>query len=82
MSFNKLERKALKQIDLNEGIVSSIAKFFLGSKFRNAMREVERMKHEDPELKADLASFYQNYKILRNELDRICTENPNLPNCK
>jgi hypothetical protein len=82
MSFNKLERKALKQIAVNEGIVASIAKFFLGSNFRNSMRELERMKKDDPELKADLASFYQNYKILRNELDRLCKENPNLPNCK
>lgn len=82
MSFNKLERKALQQIELNEGVVSAIAKFFLGTKFRDAMRDIERMKKDDPELKADLASFYQNYKILRNQLDTLCKQNPNLPSCK
>lgn len=82
MSFNKLERRAFRQISINEGVVSTIAKFFLGTKFRDAMREMERMKKDDPELKADLASFYQNYKILRNQLNTICKENPNLPNCK
>ena len=64
--MNKLEQKALRQINLNEGLLSIVAKFFLGSKFRDAMRELEKMKKDDPELKANMASFYQNYKILRN----------------
>jgi|APGre2960657404_1045060.scaffolds.fasta_scaffold546216_2 hypothetical protein len=82
MSINKFEQKALNEINLNEGIIGAIAKFFLGSKFRASMRELEKMKKDDPTLKADLASFYQNYKVLRNQLDTICAKRPDLPNCK
>ena len=80
--MNKLEQKALRQINLNEGLLSIVAKFFLGSKFRDAMRELEKMKKDDPELKANMASFYQNYKILRNQLDTLCKDRPDLPGCK
>ena len=82
MPTNKFEQQALKQINLNEGLISAIAKFFLGSNFRKSMKELERMKEDDPELKADLASFYQNYKMLKNDLDDICKKYPNIPNCK
>ena len=69
--MNKLEQKALRQINLNEGFVSAIAKFFLGSKFRNAMRELEKMKKDDPELKADMASLAQNFKMLDDLRNRL-----------
>jgi hypothetical protein len=69
--MNKLERKAYQQINLNEGLVSVIAKFFLGSKFRDAMRELERMKKDDPELKADMASLAQNFKMLNKTVERL-----------
>jgi hypothetical protein len=69
--MNKLERKAYQQINLNEGLVSVIAKFFLGSKFRDAMRELERMKKDDPELKADMASLAQNFKKLNKTVERL-----------
>jgi hypothetical protein len=72
--MNKLERKAYQQINLNEGLISVLAKFFLGGKFRDAMRELEKMKKDDPELKAALASFAQNYKIIRNVRDRLENE--------
>lgn len=80
--MNKLEQKALRQINLNEGLISLLAKFFLGSKFRDGMRELEKMKKDDPELKAGLASFYQNYKMIKKDIDDICAKYPNLPNCK
>ncbi len=80
--MNKLERKAYRQINLNEGLVSVIAKFFLGGKFRSAMSELEKMKKDDPELKAGLASFYQNYKLLRKDLEDICAKYPHFPSCK
>ena len=82
MSINKFEQKALNQINLNEGLIGTIAKFFLGSKFRASMQELEKMKKDDPTLKADIASFYQNYKSLRNQLDTICAKRPDLPTCK
>ena len=44
--MNKLEQKALRQINLNEGLISLLAKFFLGGKFRDGMRELEKMKKE------------------------------------
>lgn len=72
--MNKLEQKALRQINLNEGLISTIAKFFLGSKFRDAMREIEKMKKDDPELAAGLASFAQNYKIISNTQKRLNKE--------
>jgi hypothetical protein len=71
MSMDKFEQKALKQINLNEGLISQIAGFFLGSKFRNSMREIEKMKKDDPELEASLASFAQNYKVIRRMRDRL-----------
>ena len=71
MSTNKFEKKALSQINLNEGLISAIAKFFLGSKFRSAMHELEKMKNEDPELAAAMASFEQNYKIIQASHDRL-----------
>ena len=80
--MNKLEQKALRQINLNEGLISLLAKFFLGGKFRDGMRELEKMKKDDPELKAGLARFYQNYKMIKNDIDNICAKYPNLPNCK
>jgi hypothetical protein len=82
MPTNKFEKKSLNEINLNEGLISAIAKFFLGSKFRTSMREAEKMKKDDPELKASLDSFYQNYKLLRKDLDNICKKYPNIPNCK
>jgi hypothetical protein len=69
--MNKLERKAYRQINLNEGLVSVLAKFFLGSKFRDAMRELEKMKKDDPELKADMASLAQNFKMLDDLRNRL-----------
>ena len=82
MSINKFEQKALSQINLNEGLIGALAKFFLGSNFRDSMKELEKMKKDDPTLKADVSSFYQNYKSLRNQLDTICDKRPDLPNCK
>jgi len=82
MSFNKLERKALKQIALNEGVVSKIAAFFLGKKFRSTMSELERMKKDDPSLAADLESFEQSYKIIQKSVDNLCKRHPNHPACK
>jgi hypothetical protein len=74
MPTNKFEKKAMNQINLNEGLISAIAKFFLGSDFRKSMREMEKMKKDDPELKAGLASFAQNYKIIRDLRDRLDNE--------
>ena len=82
MSFNKLEQKALKQITMNEGIVSKLAAFFLGKKFRGTMAELERMKKDDPGLAADLASFEQSYKIIQQSVDRLCKRRPDHPACK
>jgi len=82
MPTNKFEQKALKQISLNEGLVTKIAGFFLGSKFRKAMKELERMKDDDPEFAAGMASLAQNYKTIDNMLDRLCKKHPDHPKCK
>jgi hypothetical protein len=74
MPTNKFEQKALKQINLNEGLIGAIAKFFLGSKFRASMHELEKMKKDDPELEAGLASFAQNYKIISQVHNRLKNE--------
>jgi hypothetical protein len=74
MSINKFEQKALSQINLNEGLIGAIAKFFLGSKFRASMRELEQMKKDDPELKAGMASLAQNYKIIKQVSDKLEAE--------
>jgi len=82
MPTNKFEQKALKQINLNEGLVSKLAGFFLGSKFRKSMKEIERMKQADPEFAAGMASLAQNYKVVEDMLDRLCKKHPDHPNCK
>ena len=74
MSINKFEQKALSQINLNEGLIGAIAKFFLGANFRNAMREIGKMKKDDPELKAGMASLAQNYKIIKQVSDKLEAE--------
>jgi hypothetical protein len=71
MSINKFEQKALNQINLNEGLITKIAGFFLGSKFREAMKEIERMKKEDPELAAGMASLAQNYDVINRVHARL-----------
>ena len=75
--MNKLEQKAIRQINLNESIMSKLADFFLGSKFRARMREINNMK-ADPELTASLSSLYQNYKIIENELENMYAQHPGL----
>jgi hypothetical protein len=82
MPTNKFEHKALNQINLHEGLISAIAKFFLGSNFRKSMKELERMKKDDPEFAAGMASLAQNYKTVENMLDRLCKKHPDHPNCK
>ena len=82
MSFNKLERKALTQIAINEGVVSKIAAFFLSKKFSSTMKELERMKKDDPSLAADLESFEQSYKIIQQSVNNLCKRHPDHPACK
>lgn len=63
-------------------MLSFITGLFFGRKYRKAMRELDRMKEEDPELKEGLKNFYSNYKALSKQLDEICAKNPDLPNCR
>lgn len=53
------------------GLIKFISKLTLGSKFRQAMSEIEKMKKNDPELEKGLANLDANYKVinkLRNNL--------------
>jgi hypothetical protein len=76
--MNRLEKKALHQININEGIISKIAKAFLSVDFIKAQKALARMKKDDPELAAGMASLDQTWKIIQQELDRTYSENPGL----
>jgi hypothetical protein len=82
MSFNILERKALNQINLVEGIVSRIAAYFLSKRFKEEMKELEKMKKDDLGLAADLQSFEQSYKMIQQSIDNLCKRHPGHPACK
>lgn len=64
------------------GMLSFITGLFFGKKYRDSMRELERMKKEDPELKKGLDNFYANYKALNKQLEEICSKNTDLPACR
>jgi hypothetical protein len=63
-------------------ILNFIAGLFLGKNFRSAVRELDKMKKEGPELKEGLDNFYSNYKAIKKDYDDICAKYPHLPNCK
>jgi len=82
MSTNKLEDQILEQItDLNEGILSSIAKMFMSRKVKSKYRKVYKIAKDDPELQAALADLEDYHGRLNKILKTLCKRNPGHPKC-
>lgn len=85
MSVYKFEQDQLHQIqeiqDLNEGILSSIAKMFMSSKVKRKYKKVYKIAKDDPELQAALADLEDYHGRLNNILKTLCKRNPDHPKC-
>lgn len=82
MSTNKLEDQVLEQItDLNEGILSSIARLFTSRKVKSKYRKVYKIAKDDPELQAALADLEDYHGRLNKILKTLCKRNPGHPKC-
>ena len=80
--MNKLEKDTLAQIDeLNEGILSSIAKMFMSRKVKNKYKKVYKIAKHDPELQSALADLEDYHGRLNKILKTLCKRNPEHPKC-
>ena len=80
--MNKLERDTLNQIDeLNEGILSSIAKMFMSRKVKSKYKKVYKIAKDDPELQSALADLEDYHGRLNKILKTLCKRNPDHPKC-
>ena len=80
--MNKLEQKTLDQInELNEGILSSIAKMFMSRKVKSKYRKVYKLAKHDPELQTALADLEDYHGRLNKILKTLCKRNPDHPKC-
>ena len=82
MSTNKLEQAQLAQIqDLNEGILSSIAKMFMSRKVKSKYKKVYKLAKHDPELQSALSDLENYHGRLNKILKTLCKRNPDHPKC-
>tara|TARA_A100001201_G_scaffold49523_1_gene49378 strand:- start:2522 stop:2764 length:243 start_codon:yes stop_codon:yes gene_type:complete len=80
--MNKLERDTLNQIDeLNEGILSSIARMFMSRKVKSKYKKVYKIAKDDPELQSALADLEDYHGRLNKILKTLCKRNPDHPKC-
>jgi len=81
--MNKFERDTLNQInELNEGILSSIAKLFMRRKIKSQYSKVYKIAKDDPELQSALADLENYHERLNKVLKNLCKRNPDHPKCK
>ena len=81
--MNKFERDTLNQInELNEGILSSIAKLFMRRKIKSQYKKVYKVAKDDPELQSALADLENYHERLNKVLKNLCKRNPDHPKCK
>ena len=80
--MNKLEQRTLDQInELNEGILSSIAKMFMSRKVKSKYKKVQKLAKHDPELATALADLENYHGRLNKILKTLCKRNPDHPKC-
>lgn len=80
--MNKLEQRTLDQInELNEGILSSIAKMFMSRKVKSKYKKVYKLAKHDPELATALADLENYHGRLNKILKTLCKRNPDHPKC-
>jgi hypothetical protein len=80
--MNKFEKQTLNQItELNEGILSSIAKMFMSRKVKSKYKKVYKLAKHDPELQTALADLEDYHGRLNKILKTLCKRNPEHPKC-
>ena len=80
--MNKIEKQTLNQItELNEGILSSIAKMFMSRKVKSKYKKVYKLAKHDPELQTALADLEDYHGRLNKILKTLCKRNPDHPKC-
>ena len=80
--MNKFEKQTLNQItELNEGILSSIAKMFMSRKVKSKYKKVYKLAKHDPEVQTDLADLEDYHGRLNKILKTLCKRNPEHPKC-
>jgi len=80
--MNKLEEKTLEQIkELNEGILSSIAKMFVRNKVKSKYKKAYAIAKDDPELQAALGDLENYHKRLNKIMKTLCKRRPDHPKC-
>ena len=82
MAKNTLEDRVLKQVeDINEGILSSIARLFTARKMKSQYRKAYKIAKDDRELRSALADLEGYQGRLNKILKTLCKRNPNHPKC-
>lgn len=83
MSNNKLEQKALNQVnELNEGFFTRLFKnLFMSSQGKRAMKNAEKIAKDDPELQAALGDLQSHRDRVKDLFKKLCKRNPNHPKC-
>ena len=80
--MNKLEERTLEQIkELNEGILSSIAKMFMRNKVKSKYKKAYNIAKDDPELQAALSDLEGYHKRLNKIMKTLCKRRPDHPKC-
>jgi hypothetical protein len=80
--MNKLERRALEQINMNEGVLASIAKLFMRRKIKSRYKKAYKLAKDDPELQAALIDLENHHERLNDIMKSLCSRNPDHPRCQ
>jgi hypothetical protein len=80
--MNKLEKRILQQINLNEGVLASIAKLFMRRKVKNYYKTAYQLAKDDPELQAALIDLENYHERLNDIMKSLCDRNPDHPRCQ
>jgi hypothetical protein len=81
--MNKFEQDSLNQIkEINEGILSSIARMFMSRKVKSKYKKVYKIAKDDPELQTALADLEDYHGRLNKLLKNLCKRSPNHPKCQ
>ena len=80
--MNKLEKRIEENIQLNEGVLSSIAKLFLKRKVKRQYKKAYDIAKDDPELQSALADMETYHDRLNDIIKTLCKRRPDHPKCK
>jgi len=79
---NKLEDKLLKEISLNEGLLTKIIARILKPKVDRVLKQYVKSLNDDPELQASLADLQKSRERVKDTLKDYCKKYPNSGYCR